>query len=91
MTTTEHEHTHITAAEDAPDKGKRKQFRAYIDSPEYLDDHGRRTPKILAGGSKEHCEQAIKAYRQKNFRATQWPAKVVEVIEPGKDPKVSFE
>lgn len=67
------------------------QHRAYIDSPEYLDDNGRRVPKLLAGGSKEHCEKAIKKFRKENFKATQWPAKVVEVTEPGKDPAVSFD
>ena len=65
--------------------------RAYLDAPDYRDGNGRRIPKLLGGGSRAHCERLIREYRKKNFKATQWPAKIVEVTDPGKDPAVSFE
>lgn len=87
------DHTHLTDGDIDEQEAKPKPwFRIYIDSPEYLNERGERVPKLLGGGSREHCERVLEAYRKKNFRATQWPSKFVEVPQDqlGKEPKVSF-
>lgn len=94
-TTTTTEHTHLT------DEDVRQQpefrlpwFRVYINNPNHTDESGNWKPQLLGGGRREHCEKVLAAYRKKNFRATQWQAKFVE-IDPDKlgmgELKVTFD
>lgn len=91
MTTESHSHITDDDVTRQPEADGR-WYRCYIDHPNYLNESGVRVPKLLGGGSREHCERVLKEYRKKNFAATQWPSKIVEIAEPerGKEPKVSF-
>lgn len=87
------EHTHLTKDDvEAQEETAKPWFRVYIDHPDYLNERGERVPKLLGGGSREHCERVLREYRRKNFQATQWPSKIIEIPEDmkGKEPKVSF-
>lgn len=93
-TDTTTDHTHLTDADvEAKEETGKPWFRVYIDDPNYVNERGERVPKLLGGGSRKHCERVLKAFRKKNFAATQWQSKFVEIPKSdlGKEPKVVFD
>jgi hypothetical protein len=93
MTDTHTDHTHLEDSDVEAQEPIRPWCRVFIDDPNYLNERGERIPRMLAGGSREHCESVLKEYRRTNYKATQWPSKIIELTEDqiGKEVKVVFE